>query len=267
MQKTNRMKEQEKEAIIIAITNNKGGVGKTTCTANIAVGLKKLGMKCLAIDADPQGNLGRHLGYEPEGRNNLYYAITTDDEKRLNELPILTSGAVDIVCSHVNLTKIDSEFSNEIGSIFFLKDVLKPIRKQYDFILIDCPPQLGMITLNALATSQLAIVPIELDIFALEGMGRIFDAIERTRSHNINPELEEPLILMTKFDSRKSTQKKLAEKILKTHNCFSTLIRMNSTIEYTQFHKIDFFEENETSNAAIDYLNVCKELINHYNHE
>ena len=256
---------EAKDAIIIAISNNKGGVGKTTSTAAIAAALNRSGEKCLMIDADPQGNLGTHFGKKKNNASNLYKAITIAGDRI--ELPIIKSeDTADIVCSHMDLSKIDAEFSGEAGSVFILKEILEPYKKQYDYILIDCPPSLGMMTMLALTAANLVIIPVELAVFATDGMSNLMQLITKVKGR-LNNALQDPIILMTKFDGRKTIQKNFIQLIKKNFKCFSTVIRSNSTVEYSQFNGNDIFKENEFSNVAIDFKKVAEEIINMNSYE
>jgi chromosome partitioning protein len=247
---------------IISIINHKGGVGKTTTAVNLGSGLQLMEKKILLIDLDPQANLTINLGYNPaEQQQNIYGALRGD-----YKLPIIHNKP-DIVCSTLDLSVAELELNSEPARESILKRLIHPIQNNYDYILIDCPPSLGLLTLNALTASQTTIIPIELSNFALVGMQRLFEVIQKVKDR-INPELDTYKILITRTDKRQAVQRELAEYLENKfkENIFKTEIRTNVKILESQIAKQDIFTFDKNSNGAKDYLELCTEFINTFTH-
>jgi chromosome partitioning protein len=244
---------------VISIINHKGGVGKTTSTANIGAGLQCLGKKILLVDLDPQSNLTINFGLDPqEQEKNIYGALHGS-----YPLPIIKcENGVDIVCSTLDLSVAEMELNNEPGRESILRRLIEPVKSQYDFILIDCPPSLGLLTLNALTASQSIIIPVELSNFALVGMTKLFEVIEKVRSR-INPELTCRHILITRTDKRQAVHRELSEYLAKEFagSIFKTEIRSNVKILESQIQRTDIFTFDDMSKAAVDYLKLCNEFL------
>jgi chromosome partitioning protein len=242
----------------ISLINHKGGVGKTTSTVNIGAGLNRLGKKVLLIDLDPQANLTINLGLEPTEEKNIYQAF-----HGAYPLPVKNiKNGLDAVCSTLDLSVAEMELFTEPGREYILKNLIKPVEKQYDYILIDCPPALGFLTLNALTASQLAIIPVELSNFAIVGMSKLFDVMGKVRDR-INPDLNDFRILMTRTDKRKRVHKDIAELLQNKYpdKTFKTEISSNVKIEESQLDRKDIFEYDAQSSGASDYMAVCHEIL------
>ena len=245
-------------AHIISILNHKGGVGKTTSAVNIGAGLNLLNKKVLIIDLDPQANLTLHLNFPIQGINNIYGAL-----KEEYPLPVLNiKKGLDIVTSTLDLSVAEMELINEAGREYLLKYLLEPIRGDYDYIIIDCPPSLGLLSLNALSVANSVIIPIDMSSFALAGMSKLFDIYKKVQSR-LNSELKFYKILMTKVDGRKVIHKNISEVIEEDYSkdLFKTKIRMNVSLEEAQMQSQDIFAYNIKSTGAEDYREVCKEII------
>lgn len=250
--------DESPKAQIISFLNHKGGVGKTTSAVNIAAGLHSMGKRILLIDLDPQANLTLHLMGDGDFPNTIYGALKS-------EYP-LTSHNIkpnfDIVVSTLDLSAAELELQSEPGREYLLKELLQPFLNDYDLILIDCPPSLGLLTINALSTSNFIIIPAESSAFSLKGMTKLFDIIEKVK-HRLNKNLESYKILITKYDSRKTIQKQITEHIQNSQsNVFKTIIRSNVALEEATMSQCSVFELNPKSSGAIDYMNVCYEIIN-----
>lgn len=246
---------------VIAIINHKGGVGKTTSTVNIGAGLSLSGKRVLLIDLDPQANLTNNVGLDPFTNKNIYGAL-----KGEYLLPVVKStNNIDVVCSTLDLSGAELELNNEPGRESILKRLIAPVLNEYDFVLIDCPPSLGLLTLNALSTSQSCIIPVELANFALLGMTKLFEVIKKVRDR-INPDLDSYKILITRTDKRQAVQKELAEYLAKEFkgNIFKREIRSNVKILESQIQQTDIFSFDKNSNGANDYLAVCQEFLETY---
>ncbi|KAA6322199.1 Sporulation initiation inhibitor protein Soj [termite gut metagenome] len=245
----------------ISIINHKGGVGKTTTTVSLASGLCLLNKKVLLIDIDPQANLTISTGLNPSDEKNIYGALSGK-----YPLPIITTDTgLDVVPSTIDLSAAEIELHQKPEREALLKKLIYPVLKNYDFVLIDCPPSLGLLTLNALTASQGAIIPVELSGFALAGMAKLFEIVKKVRQ-KINPELTICRILITRMDKRQAVQKELSDYIYKTYgnDVLKSQIRNNAKIIEAQIQRKDIFTFYKTSNGAKDYMNLCKEFLKIY---
>jgi chromosome partitioning protein len=245
----------------ISIINHKGGVGKTTTAVNLAAGLCLLGKKILLIDIDPQANLTISTGLNPSDGMNVYGALSGK-----YPLPVVTTNiGLDVVPSNIDLSATEIELHQEPEREALLKKLISPVLKNYNFVLIDCPPALGLLTLNALTASSGAIVPVELSGFALAGMNKLFEVIEKVRQR-INPDLNICQILITRVDKRQAVQKELSDYMYKTYgkDVLKSQIRNNAKIIEAQIQRMDIFSFNRKSNGAEDYMNLCNEFLKIY---
>lgn len=244
-----------------SVINHKGGVGKTTSTVNMGAGLSLLGKKILLIDLDPQANLTNNVGLSSNESKNIYGALRGE-----YALPIKRSpNGLEVVCSTLDLSGAELELNNEPGRESILKRLIAPVLNDYDYIFIDCPPSLGLLTLNALTASQSAVIPVELANFALVGMGKLFDVITKVRER-INPELDDYRVLITRTDKRQAIHKELSDYLANefTGNIFKAEIRHNVKILESQVKQKDIFSFDKNSNGANDYLSLCNEFLKTY---
>lgn len=242
---------------IISILNHKGGVGKTTTTVNLGAGLASLGYRVLLIDLDGQENLTFAYGQGGEDERNIYQAM----RGRLNELPIIPiSDSLHLVPSHLDLGAADLELANEPGREAILKQLISPVSTEYDYALIDCPPSLGLLTLNALTASQEVIIPVEAEPFALKGMVKLRETIDKVQKR-INPHLHVLGVLITKYDIRKNLHQIVQEELMRNVEVFNTSIRINVSLSEAQLQRCDIFNHAPKSNGAIDYLALSKEVV------
>jgi chromosome partitioning protein len=241
---------------VIAISNHKGGVGKTTSAINIGAGLSSMGKKVLLIDLDPQANLSQSLGIiEPE--RTIYGSL-----RGLHGLePISLLEGLDLVPSTLDLSGAEIELSGEAGREFILKDLLEPIKRKYDYILIDSPPSLGLLTINAFTASDQIFIPLQAQYLALQGLTKLVEVIEKIK-RRLNPDLKIGGVFITQYDSRKVLNRDVVEAI-KGHfskELFTTYIRDNVALAEAPAQGLDIFRYNPKSHGAEDYLSLCTDI-------
>jgi chromosome partitioning protein len=250
---------------IIAVANQKGGVGKTTSTLNIGAGLSLLKRKVLLVDLDPQANLTYSVGIRAHELKQTIYDLLKDKVKV--EDIIIKHKNYDIIPSNINLSGIEIELSTTSGREFVLKKYLSSVIEKYNYILIDCPPSLGLITLNGLTTSKEVFIPLQTEFLSLQGLSELIQTIEIVK-HRLNHELIITGIIGTLFDSRKKLNKEVVEKIQEYFDgkLFKTLIRDNVALAEAPSFGRDIFEYKQNSHGAKDYINLCKEIISQEEH-
>jgi len=244
---------------IIALTNQKGGVGKTTCAINIGAGLNRLGKRVMLIDLDPQAHLTYSLGIPAHELNNTVYELLKGTV--ILKETIIEGNGLSLVPSSLNLSGAEIEFSGVAGREFLLKESVEGLKK-YDYVFIDCPPSLGLLTLNALTTAQEVYIPLQTEFLALQGMTKLLETINIVKKR-LNKDLEIAGIIAMRFDNRKNLNREVVEKIKEYFGdkLFNTLIRDNiSLAEAPSFGKT-IFEYKSNSYGAKDYLDLCKEII------
>jgi chromosome partitioning protein len=242
---------------LIAISNHKGGVGKTTSAINIGAGLNKLGKTVLLIDLDPQANLSQSLGItDPE--RNIYGALR--GEYKLQPIEILKG--LHLIPSTLDLSGAEVELSGEAGREYILRELIEPIRSSYDYILIDSPPSLGLLTINAFTASDEILIPLQAQYLALQGLAKLIEVIDKIKKR-LNKELKIGGVIITQYDSRKVLNRDVVATI-EAHlkkDVFKTKIRDNIALAEAPARGLDIFRYNPKSSGAEDYLALCKEII------
>lgn len=251
-------------AEIIAVANQKGGVGKTTTAINLSAAMARLGQEILLIDLDPQANVTSGIGFDKNKLNkpSVYDILVRDNtiEKCINQTNI---DNLDIICSNNNLAGAEIELASELARESILKKSISKILNMYNFIMIDCPPSMGILTLNALAAANKIIMPIQCEYYALEGLASFMKAIDKVKSA-LNVSLDIELIVMTMFDSRISLSQQVRlelEKHFPSKTAKTTIPRNIRLAEAPSFGQ-SIFQYDPRSRGAEAYMLLAEEILN-----
>ena len=247
---------------IIAIANQKGGVGKTTTSVNLAASLGVLEKKVLLIDADPQANASSGLGIDVETVEFGTYQVLEHSVAANEAIVSTTSPNVDIIPAHIDLVAIEIELVDKEKREYMLQKALKDVKDNYDYILIDCAPSLGLITLNSLVAADAVIIPIQCEYFALEGLGKLLNTIKSVQKIH-NPELDIEGLLLTMFDSRLRLSNQVVDEVRKHFSSmvFNTIIRRNTRLGEAPSYGESIIAYDATSKGAVNYLNLAQEIL------
>lgn len=244
---------------IISFANHKGGVGKSTSAINIGTGLNRDKQRVLLIDLDPQANLSLGLGLK-DANKGIYDALT--GKVSLHDIIVSIGEDFDLVPSSLSLCGAEIELSSESGREFILKELLEGIKSNYDFIIIDCPPSLGLLTLNALTASDEVYIPLQAQFLAMQGVSKLTEVISKIQKR-LNPRLEIGGVFLTQYDKRKILNRDIGQAIenfFKT-KVFKTKIRDNVALAECPASGKDIFSYAPKSAGALDYLSLTKEIL------
>ena len=253
---------------IIAIANQKGGVGKTTTTVNLAAALGVLEKKVLLIDADPQANASSGLGIEIENVVIGTYQLLEHATTAREAIVATNSPNVDIIPAHIDLVAVEIELVDKDNREFMLKEIIQDVRALYDYILIDCPPSLGLITLNALVAADSVIIPIQCEYFALEGLGKLLNTIKSVQKiHNASLDIEG--LLLTMYDSRLRLSNQVVEEVRKhfQNMVFKTIIQRNVRLGEAPSYGESIITYDATSKGAVNYINLANEILKQHSED
>ena len=247
---------------IIAIANQKGGVGKTTTAVNLAAALGVLEKKILLIDADPQANATSGLGVDLNLTNYGTYQLLEHSIEVSDAVISTNSPNLDLIPSHIDLVASEIELLNQDAREYMLKKALKLIKKDYDYILIDCAPSLGLITLNALVAADAVIIPIQCEYFALEGLGKLLNTIKSVQKLH-NKELDIEGLLLTMYDTRLRLSNQVVEEVKKHFGkmVFKTIIQRNIRLSEAPSFGEDIITYDASSRGAKSYLSLGSEIL------
>ena len=247
---------------IISLANQKGGVGKTTTSINLAAALAKLGKRVLLIDADPQANTSSGLGIDIRELESTIYECLVNGIDPHTAIVETSMENLYVIPSHIDLVGAEIEMLNMEHREQLLKKIIQPIRDDYDFILIDCSPSLGLITINALTASDSVIIPVQCEFFALEGIAKLLNTIKIIKS-KLNPQLKIEGFLLTMYDNRLRLSNQVYEEVKRHFGdlVFNTVISRNVRLSEAPSHGVSVLEYDPHSKGAQNYTALAREVI------
>ncbi len=248
---------------VIAIANQKGGVGKTTTAINLSASLAVYDQRVLLIDADPQANATSGVGVsESEVKVNLYDLITDDSIDPKTAIVSTSTPNLDLIASHIDLVGAEIELINRWQREFIFKNIIAAVKDDYDFVVIDCLPSLGLVTINALTAADSVIVPVQCEFFALEGLGKLLNTVRLVKKQ-LNTDLQIEGILLSMYDGRLSLSKEVVAEVREHFgdNVFETIIHRNIRVsEAPSFGKPVILYDAECK-GSINFLNLAREIL------
>ena len=251
---------------IIAVANQKGGVGKTTTAVNLSACMASKGKSILLIDIDPQGNASSGLGIPKEDKNLSIYDVLINDRDILDTLKDTPIKGLSVCPSSIQLSGAEVELVPLMSRETRLKDALSPIKDNFDFIIMDCPPSLGLLTLNALTAADSILVPIQCEYYALEGLGQLMNSVKLVQKH-LNPRLDVEGVVLTMYDGRTNLSIQVVEEVKKyfRNKVYSTIIPRNVRLSEAPSHGLPIILYDERSKGSECYLDLASEVIEYSN--
>ncbi len=250
---------------VIAISNQKGGVGKTTTAINLGASLAVLEYNTLIVDADPQANATSGLGYDPKKMHSSIYECIMDDIEPGNVILETGTPFLSVLPAHIDLVGAEIEMINLPNREKMMRKVIDQVKDKFDFIILDCSPSLGLITVNALTAADSVIIPVQCEYFALEGLGKLLNTIKIVQTR-LNEKLNIEGILLTMFDSRLRLSRQVVEEV-KTHfqqMVFETIINRNTKLGEAPSFGETIIMHDANSTGAVNYLNLAREILQKY---
>lgn len=246
----------------IVIANQKGGVGKTTTAINLSASLAEMGQKVLVIDIDPQGNTSSGLGVEKEEVENTVYELLLGEAEVENCIQKEVFENLDIISSNINLAAAEIELIGIEEKEYILKKAVDKIREDYNFILVDCPPSLSMLTINAMCAADTVLVPIQCEYYALEGLSQLMNTVNLVRDR-LNPELEIEGVVFTMYDARTNLSLQVVENVKNNlqQNIYKTIIPRNIRLAEAPSHGLPITKYDSKSTGAESYRLLAEEVI------
>ena len=247
---------------IIAIANQKGGVGKTTTSINLSASLAELGKKVLTIDMDPQGNTTSGLGIDKNQVENTVYELLLEEVSTDECIYTSVTEGLDVIASNINLSGAEVELISIENKEFLLKEKINLLRDNYDYIVIDCPPSLNLLTINAMTTSDTVLVPIQCEYYALEGLSQLIHTIELLKER-LNPDLEIEGVVFTMFDGRTNLSLQVVENVKENlnRNIYKTIIPRNVRLAEAPSYGMPINMYDTRSSGAEAYRLLAEEVI------
>ena len=246
---------------IISIANQKGGVGKTTTSVNLSSCLALAGKKVLLIDADPQGNATSGVGASKSNEKSTYDIIINQEDVK-NVVQKCSVENLDVCASNINLAGAEVQLVSQLSREHKLKEALDPVKDSYDYIIIDCPPSLGLVTLNALTASDTVLVPIQCEYYALEGLGQLMSTIDLVQKH-LNKDLDVEGVVLTMFDARTNLSMQVIEEVKKyfRDKVYQSVIPRNVKLSEAPSYGLPISLYDKNSKGAKAYEELAAEVI------
>lgn len=251
---------------IIAVANQKGGVGKTTTAINLSSCLAEKGKKVLAVDMDPQGNMTSGLGVDKNSVENTIYDLIIGESSIDEVLRKDIMKNLDIIPANIDLSAAEIELIDVEDKEYIVRNVIKDIKDNYDYIIIDCPPSLSMLTINAMTTATSVLVPIQCEYYALEGLSQLIHTVDLVRDR-LNPELEIEGVVFTMYDARTNLSLQVVENVKENlhQNIYKTIIPRNIRLAEAPSYGIPINEYDPKSAGSESYMRLAEEVINREN--